>query len=315
MLRALEESNYNTPGYSFNISPPPQNVSSNELKDFTCEENWQSNDLKELLIEQNTEKPVILKKKLDFPKIKITDIELKIDIPSEKTPNKTPKYEKKIEFHLEKPPSKTPKYEKINEKLNEKLTEKYNEKLTEKLAKLESDFLELQSENSLLKAKISELNANFMQEIEKNQLKEVELTKNNQNQRRQTLDGLKIFPQNFLDNFQTQDQGQGLENIEKAFQQLENLTNEKKAYENRYYKLKREYEEEKAFLEEELKNTEETAIEAKLQFAIISTEKDYYEHELKVIIQELKKKKINIGLDKEKGRGKGLDWFMMCNCK
>ena len=170
----------------------------------------------------------------------------------------------------------------------------------EKILKLEDELIELQKENSNLKLELQELNKILLQEIEKNKTKEAELTKNNQNQRRQTLEGLKLFPAGFLENIQIQNQGQGLENIEKAFLQLENLTQEKKEMENKYFKLKREYEEEKKFLEEELKHTEEAAIEAKLQFAIIATEKDYFEHEHKIIIHELKKKKINIDYDEKR---------------
>ena len=74
----------------------------------------------------------------------------------------------------------------------------------------------------------------------------------------------------------------------------------RRSHENKYIKLKREYEEEKKFLEDELKHTEETAIDAKLKFAEISTEKDYFEHEHKLIIAEPKRKKINIEYDEKK---------------
>lgn len=226
------------------------------------------------------------KKKFEFPTIKINDIE---KTPAEKT--------EKCEPIAERTP-----------KLSISVAE------NEKISRLDKKLCELESENLNLKAEIQELKDNLYQEIEKNRVKAEEFTKQNQHQRRQTLDGLRLLPATLLENMQIQNQGQGLDNIEKAFQQLENLTREKKEMEGNYLKLKREYEDEKKFLEEELKHTEEAAIEAKLQFAIIATEKDYFEHEHKVIIQELKRKKINIDYD-EKKKDLGLLSMFMCNCK
>jgi len=270
LQKGIEESSPSRPSI---ISPTPQNILSNELKDFNCEENWQATDVKELLVEMASAKNAA-KKKFDFPIIKVSD------------------------FDNNKVPSETPHLNVDNEKI----------------AKLEKELLDLEKEKSNLKQEIIELNDMLNQEIEKNRRRESEITKNNQNHRRQTLEGLKLFPANFIENIQNQNQGQGLENIEKVFHQLESVTSEKKELDNKYIQLKREYEEEKKFLEDELKHTEETAIDAKLKYAIIATEKDYFEHEHKLIINELKRKKINIEYD-EKNKNGGILGMLLCNCK
>lgn len=256
------------------VSPTPRNILSNELKDFNCEETWQMTDMKDMLVELTSAKNAA-KKKFDFPMIKVCDVD------------------------ISRPPGETPRI---------------NIQEAEKIAKMEKELLDMETENSHLKQEIKELKENLMQEIEKNRARESEITKNNQNQRRQTLEGLKMFPANFIENIQIQNQGQGLENIEKMFHQLETVTLEKKELENKYIKLKREYEEEKKFLEDELKHTEETAIDAKLKFAEICTEKDYFEHEHKMIIAELKRKKINIEYD-EKRKESGFLSMLLCNCR
>lgn len=262
---------------SINISPCI--MFSTELKDFPSEDNWQT-DMKELLVELTSSKNAA-KKKFDFPKLKFSDYDVekeKIDPPIFST-------------------EKTPRLGAIN---------------VEKITKLEKELSELQKENVTLKLEFQEANKNLLQEIEKTNMREAEITKNNQQNRRQTLEGLKKFPPNFLENMQLQNQGQGYESIEKAIQQLENLNNEKKEIEGKFYKLKREYEEEKIFLENELKKTEETAVEAKLQYAIIATEKDYFEHEHKLIIQELKRKNINIDYNEKKKNGGFMGKLMLC---
>ena len=104
---------------------------------------------------------------------------------------------------------------------------------------MQKELLDMEMENSHLKQEIKDLKDNLMQEIEKNRARESEITKNNQNQRRQTLEGLKRFPANFMENIQTQNQGQGLENIEKMFHQLESVTVEKKEPREQIYQTKK----------------------------------------------------------------------------
>lgn len=234
----------------------------------------------------NSTKAAITKKKFDFPGIKIIDFD-KGKVSSDTVIDT-------IEPIIERAPKLSVDPEKIS--------------------RFEKQMLEYEKENQNLKDEIKELKENLYQEIEKYRVKEEEITKKFQNQRRQTLDGLRMLPSAFIENIQMQNQGQGLENLEKTFQQLEALTIEKKELEGKYLKLKREYEDEKKFLEEELKNAEEVAISAKLQYAIIATEKDYYVHELKVIILELKRKKINIEYT-DKKKNLGILSMFMCNCK
>lgn len=95
---------------------------------------------------------------------------------------------------------------------------------------------------------------------------------------------------------------------------MEEVNNAKKEIELKYNTSKNEYEHEREFLKQELKHAEQMAIDAKLQYAITATEKDYFAHEFKTIIGELKRKNIEIEYQGEKRKPKFFDIFL-CACK
>lgn len=185
---------------------------------------------------------------------------------------------------------------------------------------LQKKIAQLETENENLKQELESMKQSLFQELEKQKNKEFDLTKQQQHHRRESLLGIQLIPQEILEKLRNEGIIEGnasalsLETFEKAFQQLERANSDKKELESKFYKLKREYEEEKIFLEGELKHAEEMAIDAKLQYAIIATEKDYFEHEHKIIVSELKKKKIMIEYD-EKRKDAGILNILLCGCK
>ncbi len=96
---------------------------------------------------------------------------------------------------------------------------------------------------------------------------------------------------------------------------MDEIILEKKEIDLKYTNLKNEYEHETAFLKEELKHAEQTAIDAKLQYATIATEKDFFAHEFKTIINELKKNNIEIEYQGQKRKPKFFDIFICAACR
>ncbi len=96
--------------------------------------------------------------------------------------------------------------------------------------------------------------------------------------------------------------------INKALDDVENFQAEKMRLENYLAKVKLELINEKNFLLGELKNAEKVAVEAKLKYAQVSTERDYFEFQYKSLLKEGRQNR-PIETPKEKD-SKVLSFFM-----
>ena len=129
------------------------------------------------------------------------------------------------------------------------------------------------------------------------QISEEELQKS-QNKHKEKLKNLKETNENELKSLQEQikelyKQNSNQKTIEMN-QIIEDLKKEKYKFENLVSSNKLSYMEEKNFLDTELKRAEEQAVDAKMKYAQVSLDKDYYQMKYQQLVKEVKKRNIDI---------------------
>ena len=171
------------------------------------------------------------------------------------------------------------------------------------IAQKDDEIETLKSENENLKQELEKLRAKWLAELESHGKKQMENVLEIQRVRDKSIDVLlKANNENFSPRSNDDPQ-------------MKKVLREKRELEVENRKLKREFQDEMEFLKEEMKKLEERNEENNQKLIKSLNEKDYFEQQWKMLVEEMKLSKMDVDREKRDSKEKKISKWLFCTCK
>lgn len=216
-----------------------------------------------------------------------------------------PKEEKEVkEFKIRPEPIEESKASlMMNESLRKLDRLEESTSLREIIAQKDDEIETLKSENENFKQEIEKLKGKWLAELESHGKKQMENVMEIQRVRDKSIDVLlKANNENFSPRSNEDPQ-------------MKKVLREKRELEVENRRLKREFQDEMEFLKEEMKKLEERNEETNQKLIKSLNEKDYFEQQWKMLVEEMKLSKMDVDREKRDIKEKKISKWLFCTCK
>lgn len=171
------------------------------------------------------------------------------------------------------------------------------------IAQKDDEIETLKNENENLKQELEKLKAKWLAELESHGKKQMENVMEIQRVRDKSIDVLlKSNNENFSPRANDDPQ-------------MKKVLREKRELEAENRRLKREFQDEMEFLKEEMKKLEERNEENNQKLIKSLNEKDYFEQQWKMLLEEMKLSKMDVDREKRDCKEKKISKWLFCTCK